>query len=604
MDIMKPIATELAPTGDEWCYEVKYDGFRCVLVWTKDSIQLLSKREHDLTNQFPEIIAFCKKHEQTFSAYLPLIFDGELVILNQAYQANFPLIQTRGRMKRQEKIQQEANKRPATLMVFDCLQEKGKDTLQLPYIKRRQRLEDIFSLSPHTYPCLLQLVEVFENVEACQKLVFDYKGEGVIAKRKRSIYKKGKNHRDWLKIKNWRIIQGILTAYDHKNDYFTVSVYDDSHTTLIPIGKCKHGLTKSVHHVLRDFFQENGEKVNSVYTLPPTTCARIRTLDLHQHELREPEFEQLTPEIDAKQCTITKLKEDMAMFPKHVNITSLDKTYWLELHLTKRDYLVYLREISPFMLRFFHKKAVTLIRCPDGVHGEIFFQKHARESTPEHITKHVIDEEVFIICDSLEALLSLGNQAAIEYHLPFQTVTSDTPNEIVFDLDPPSRESFHLAIEAAINIKQLLDSFQLLSFIKTSGNKGLQIHIPLPENSLTYEDTAIFTKAIAWTVEKKHPNLFTTERMKNKRNGRLYLDYVQHGKDKTIIAPYSARKTMDATVATPLFWEEVNEDLHPEQFTIKNVVVRVKRLGCPFASYNQARKKQPWERLLEIVRSD
>ncbi len=103
MDIMKPITTELAPTGDEWCYEVKYDGFRCVLVWTKDSIQLLSKREHDLTNQFPEIIAFCKKHEQTFSAYLPLIFDGELVTLNQAYQANFPLIQTRGRMKRQEK---------------------------------------------------------------------------------------------------------------------------------------------------------------------------------------------------------------------------------------------------------------------------------------------------------------------------------------------------------------------------------------------------------------------------------------------------------------------------------------------------------------------
>ncbi len=77
-------------------------------------------------------------------------------------------------------------------MVFDCLQEKGKDTLQLPYIKRRQRLEDIFSISPHTYPCLLQLVEVFENVEACQKLVFNYKGEGVIAKRKRSIYKKRK----------------------------------------------------------------------------------------------------------------------------------------------------------------------------------------------------------------------------------------------------------------------------------------------------------------------------------------------------------------------------------------------------------------------------
>src|SRR5690606_17356952 len=103
----------------------------------------------------------------------------------------------------------------------------------------------------------------------------------------------------------------------------------------------------------------------------------------------------------------------------------------------------------------------------------------------------------------------------------------------------------------------------------------------------TYEETAIFTQAIAFTVEGAYSNLFTTERMKKNRHGRLYIDYVQHGKDKTIIAPYSPRRTEEGTVATPLFWEEVTEDLRPEQFHIGNVIERVKELGCPFRNYDE-----------------
>src|SRR5699024_2907468 len=109
--------------------------------------------------------------------------------------------------------------------------------------------------------------------------------------------------------------------------------------------------------------------------------------------------------------------------------------------------------------------------------------------------------------------------------------------------DPPSREQFDVALQAARMIKTVLDELSLISFVKTSGNKGLQIHIPITEGSMTYHETALFTQAIAWTIEKSSPNLFTTERLKKHRKGRLYIDYVQHGKDKTIIAPYSPRKT-------------------------------------------------------------
>src|SRR5699024_3793327 len=187
--------------------------------------------------------------------------------------------------------------------------------------------------------------------------------------------------------------------------------------------------------------------------------------------------------------------------------------------------------------------------------------------------------------------------------LPFQKVYEETPIEIVFDLDPPSREFFHLAIEAALLIKKMLDELELISFIKTSGGKGLQIHIPIPEKSMTYDETALFTKAIAWTVERKSPEKFTTERFKNKRNGRLYIDYVQHGKDKTIIAPYSTRNRADATVATPLFWEEVTSELRPETFTLECVLNRVQAIGCPFKDYFHVGERQKMNKLMKLISS-
>src|SRR5699024_11145537 len=138
-------------------------------------------------------------------------------------------------------------------------------------------------------------------------------------------------------------------------------------------------------------------------------------------------------------------------------------------------------------------------------------------------------------------------------------------------------------------------------FIKSSGNKGLQVQIPIPENSLSYDETALFTQAVAWTVERMRPKKFTTERFKKKRGGRLYIDYVQHGKDKTLIAPYSPRKTTDATVAMPLFWEEITNELRPEPFTLDSVINLVQERGCPFMNYFEIGKEQQLDKLKKLI---
>ncbi|WP_347550807.1 non-homologous end-joining DNA ligase [Pseudalkalibacillus hwajinpoensis] len=277
-----------------------------------------------------------------------------------------------------------------------------------------------------------------------------------------------------------------------------------------------------------------------------------------------------------------------------VSISNPDKYLWPG--ITKADYLHYLATISPLMLPFLQKKPLTVIRFPDGVDGEAFYQRNCPDYAPEYIDTVYMDDNNHIICSDLPSLLWLGNQAAIEFHIPFSPYDSHMPFEIVFDLDPPSQDEFYLAANAAKQIKLVLDRLQLTGFLKLSGNKGLQIHIPLPIDTFTYEDTKQFTAFIANYLVETDPQSFTTERLKKNRHGRLYIDYVQHAAGKTIIAPYSARGNQDGLVAAPIEWDELTEELLPKTFTMKEVI---KRTSCPFRHLEDARQKQPFQPILE-----
>ena len=599
MDIMKPIASADIPHGDEWMYEVKYDGFRCILQWGIAEIKLTSRNNKDLTDKFPEIINYCREKQEMMIDFLPLKLDGELVILNNPYQANFPWIQKRGRLKSNNSILQKSEERPATLMVFDLLQHKGENLYSESFQYRKKRLNEVFIKA--SLDSRVRLVEAYENPTDLWKTVYDYKGEGMIAKRKTSVYSDGKQHRDWYKIKNWRTIKGFLTYMDMDNGYFTVGVYDGE--AIKKIGKCKHGLDEESMNTLKQIFLRKGDRQGNGYTLLPAICALINTLDLYEGELREASYQQLLPTLKPDECTIEQLNLDMAMIPLTIELTNTNKIFWPDKGLTKGDLLTYMREVSPYMLPFLNGKALTVIRAPDGVQGENFFQKNLPSYAPSFIETAEVERDQLIVCNTLDTLVWFANHGAIEYHVPFQKIDSKHPNEIVFDLDPPSREKFELAIHAALIIKPLLDELNLISFVKTSGNKGLQIHIPIPEGSMTYKETALFTQAIAWTVEDAYPHLFTTERLKKNRQGRLYIDYVQHGKDKTLIAPYSPRKTIDATVATPLYWKEVKKGLVPDQFTIPHVIERIQMLGCPFEKYFDVGMAQEMEMVLKMVKT-
>lgn len=285
-----------------------------------------------------------------------------------------------------------------------------------------------------------------------------------------------------------------------------------------------------------------------------------------------------------------------------VDLTSLDKMIWPLPKINKAKYLHYLYSVSSVLLPWLRDRTLTVIRYPQGLEGDSFYQKNAPAYTPSFIPTHMEKGTNYIVCSELATLIWLGNQLALEFHIPFNLVDSRRPSEIVFDLDPPSVKQFHLAVEAALMLRELFDRLKLHAFVKTSGNKGLQVYIPLPKETFTYEESRLFTSFVAQYLTAKKPDRFTTERLKKKRGGRLYVDYLQHAPGKTIIAPYSPRANPSALVATPLFWDEVTPSLRPDQFSVLTVPERIKEKGCPFHTFEQVRDNQTFASILDWIK--
>ncbi|WNB90645.1 non-homologous end-joining DNA ligase [Bacillus sp. NEB1478] len=283
-----------------------------------------------------------------------------------------------------------------------------------------------------------------------------------------------------------------------------------------------------------------------------------------------------------------------------VTITSPDKPLWPKVDLNKIEYINYLTQIAPYILPFLRNRALTVIRYPHGVGEERFYQKNCPDYAPEFVSTIRQEDIDYIVCNNLQTLIWLGNQLAFEFHIPFRLAEASFPSEIVMDLDPPSRNDFILSVEAALMIKEVCDNLHLKTFVKTSGNKGMQIYIPLPDNQISFEDTRLFTEFLAHYLIEREPRWFTIERLKKNRGNKCYIDYIQHAEGKTIIAPYSVRGNEDALIAAPLFWEEVSRTLKPELFPMPVMEQRIKEKGNPFESFFTAKDTQP---ILHIIKA-
>lgn len=275
-----------------------------------------------------------------------------------------------------------------------------------------------------------------------------------------------------------------------------------------------------------------------------------------------------------------------------LTITHPERILYPSPGITKQDLVTYYETIQEWALPFLSKRLLTIVRCPQGASHPGFYQKHLQDSVDGLFTLVVPEKnssgEYFYLKD-LKGLLALVQMSALEIHCWGSQVKSvERPDMMVFDLDPAPDVGWPKIIAAAKLLKDQLAQIHLTSFVKTTGGKGLHVVVPIKPR-YSWEVVKQFTHDFVDNIVAEHPNAYTATITKAKRKGKIFLDYLRNQRGATAVAPYSTRARKDATVATPIFWDELTSKLKPEKFTIKTVPKRLASL-----------KSDPWEELFEL----
>lgn len=298
------------------------------------------------------------------------------------------------------------------------------------------------------------------------------------------------------------------------------------------------------------------------------------------------------------------MKESIVNIDGHeVKLTNLDKTIWPE-GLTKAHLVKYYSDVAPYILPHLFNRPIVMKRYPHGLAGEAFYQKEIPDYAPDWIVRQPVEhtEKVinYIICNNKATLIWLANQACIEMHAWLARLENlECPDIAVMDLDPAEGASFADILEITLLVRRILDEFGIESFPKTSGSRGLHLFIPLAP-VYSWQKVTGAMKYVAELAQKVYPDKITLERKVDKRAGKVYLDYLQNGRGKTMAFQYSLRPRPGAPVSTPLLWTEVEKGgFGPGDYNINTVFARFGRMGDIYEGV--LKKRQSLDRLLDVI---
>ncbi|OYD09667.1 non-homologous end-joining DNA ligase [Paludifilum halophilum] len=288
---------------------------------------------------------------------------------------------------------------------------------------------------------------------------------------------------------------------------------------------------------------------------------------------------------------------------REIAVSNPDKILFPDISMTKWEWILHMTRLAPYLLPYCRGRFLTTIRYPDGVEGDFFYQKNAPSHTPDWIQTADAGSIRYILLQDTPTLIWLANLACLEFHPSFDYAEQPGyPPEIVFDLDP-SVEGFDRVMETALYTREVLQKMGLDGWVKTSGATGLQVYVPI-RSGYTFEDTRRISRLIAEYLTSRYPRLITVERSVSQRGDKVYFDYLQHWRGKSLIAPYSTRARRNAPVSTPLIWEELKPGLSPEQFTPEEVHRRLARLGDPFAPLYDPNHRYDLTDILNFIKQE
>ena len=632
---MKSTLSEQAPKGDEWLFEIKWDGVRAICFIDDKTVRITSRTGNSFERQYPELSVI--GHQIVAQQ---AILDGEIAVLDQNGVSRFGLIQPRIAVADPSAVAHLARRAPVTLFVFDLLYLDGYDLRGVPLIERKRALQAI--LQPST---VMRYSEHFvNNGEEMLQAAKATGLEGILAKRASSTYQSTRS-RDWIKIKIVAQQEFIICGYTAgEREYFgslVLGLYERG--KLVYVGNVGTGFDqRMMEQIYRQIeplatstspFDEIPEIGRAITWVRPELVCEVKFASwTEEGRLRAPVFLGLRSDVDPKECVreTSSLAEDKAAAAtrppllegkadeaaltidgKRLKFTHLNKIFYPAEGYTKRDLLNFYDAVADLLLPYLKDRPLSLKRYPDGIAAEFFFQKDTHDRFPPWMrvepiySDHKKAPTRFVLADDRAALLYLTNLGCIDQN-PWMSRTGslEYPDFMLIDLDPQGCE-FERIIAAAQFVRRKLDLVGLEGYPKTTGGDGMHIYVPL-EPVYSYDQVRSFAEIIARMAAAERPDLFTTPRpVARREQGKVYFDYLQIGESKTIAAPYVVRAYPGAPVATPLAWREVAAGLTPSHFHIRNALDRFSAVGDLFEPVlkNRQRLEAAMEKLEKLVQA-
>jgi len=487
--------------------------------------------------------------------------------------------------------------------IFDLLWLNGHDLTALPLIERKRLLGVLLTDPP---PNIHYLEHDEGEAEAFFRQMQTKHTEGMITKRKNSVYSAGTRSRDWLKIKTGHrqemVICGYMPSDKEQRGFKSLlcGVYEGE--KLVYSGKVGTGFTRKSMAEIRKKFDslqtdtieiDNFSGNGSVRRVEPQLICEVGFSGWTKDGLmRHPRFISLRREKDPEEIGFERAVEPVRSRGR-LQLTNLDKVFWPQTGYSKGDALAYYRDVASIILPYIKNRPQSLHRMPDGIDGQSFFQKNVKDLVPSWVETTSVKsssgkETDYLLRQDTDTLLYTVNLGCIEL-TPWNSMLPDLehPDYMVFDLDPVE-VSFATLVEVALRFKKLFDTMQMESFCKTSGSRGLHIYLPI-EPHHSHNQVQRFVKEIGAHINRGLPETTSLRRDPAARRGKVYLDYLQNGRGKTMASVYSLRPQPGAPVSAPLKWSELTPGLDPADFNLQNMWRRLDRYGDLWSDFYQNR---------------
>ena len=665
----------------DWMWEPKLDGYRVLAFVDGKGVRLLSRRGLAL-QAFPDLCA--ELGEQAVNG---MVLDGELVALDAGGKPSFNALQNRVHATTAREIAAAERTTPVVLYCFDLLHFAGINLREAPYRDRRRYLSQCLLPTPR-----VKLVHTVADGPALLHASLESGLEGVVGKRTDGKYEAGRRSKAWLKVKAMQTGDFVIGGYTRgKGARATLGA--------LLVGYWKGRELQYASHVgsgldadrLAELaallqplqrpdcpFVAKPELHSPTQWVEPRVVAEVRFQDWTEDGfLRAPVFLRLRDDLEATRVRRPRparaassgevrashapaVDEVLAQLAKprtsltlsvgasEIRLTHLDRVYWpaepalKQPALTKRDLLRYLAEVSPYMLPHLADRPLTMIRMPDGILGQRFYQKHWAQQRPAFVetitvfSEHKDENHEYLLCNNLPTLLWLAQSGTLEFHVwhsrakvgpdsasrrtdyassreSLEASVLNYPDYVVFDIDPyiysgkeaPGAEpelntvAFEKGKEVAFRLRELLASMSLEAIVKTSGKTGLHVFVPI-RRTIDFDAARAVSEAVGRHLLRQWPQDITLEWSVPKRTGKIFMDYNMNVRGKTLNCAYSPRGAPGAPVSMPLTWEEL-ASAHPLDFTLPSAAARLAEHGDRWR--DALKRKQHLERALEAART-